>query len=799
MKKIQTLLNKKIIVLDGATGTEFQRRGMPQGVCPENWCVQNPKITQAVHEDYVAAGADIIYTCTFGGTRPKLEQHGITSVRKINKQLAVLARRAAGDKVLVAGDIGSTGRFVEPFGPLKFNEAVEIFKEQVKGLLAGGVDIFVIETMMDIQEARAALIAVKELTDAFTIVSMTYEKDGRTLNGTDPITALITLQSLGADAVGCNCSTGPQQMLAFIKAMKPYAIVPLVAKPNAGMPKLCKAKTIFEMSAREFGCFGKKFAIAGINMIGGCCGTTPEHIRLLKENITGVLPRKPKRISISALSSARKHIILEKRKTVAYVGERINPTGKKDLQAELREGKFSIVRKFAREQQAQGAHLLDVNAGAPGVDERKTLKDIIGLLAVNTELPLVIDSSKIEAVEKALRLYPGRTLINSISGEKTKYEKLLALAAKYGAMFVLLPLTEKEVPQTFEKRKKIIEFILRKAKSYGFSKDDIVIDGLVMSISSQPKAALETIKTVKWSSRSLKLNTVVGLSNVSFGLPGRGLINSTYLSILRRNGLSMVIINPCVERLAYNKKAEDVLLDKDKDAKKYIAYYQRFCGNKTLISKKKALVSSPEEKVLQSVMDGNRQEMKNHVKDALAKGVKADYLINKVMIPAINKVGDLFDKKEYFLPQLIASAEAVKIAFDYLEPKLKKSQANIAKKTIIILATVAGDIHDIGKNIVALMLKNHGFNVVDLGKDVSTQKIIREIKKYKFPIVGLSALMTTTMVNMKEVVETAKAEGLKCRFLVGGAVVTKSYAKSIGAEYAADSVEAVRTAKRLKR
>ncbi|MBU0693976.1 MAG: homocysteine S-methyltransferase family protein [Candidatus Omnitrophica bacterium] len=793
MKNKIKLLNNRVLVLDGATGTQLQKRGMPSGVSPEVWCLRNPKVISAIHADYQKAGAEIVYTSTFGANRIKLKFYGNYNVGKVNKDLALIAKKAVKNKALVAGGIGPTGKFVEPFGPLKFEEAVEIFKEQAKGLLLAGVDLFIIETMMDIQEARAALIAVKELTDKFTMVTMTYELDGRTLNGTDPLTALNTLQSLGADAVGCNCSAGPGQMVKFIKAMKPYAKVPLIAKPNAGMPKLVKGKISFDMGPEKFASFAKELVSAGASLLGGCCGTTPEHIRKVKREVSGLKPVALSKKSVGLLSSARRSVILKGRKSLTIIGEAINPTGKKILQKELRQGKTSFIRYLAKEQEKAGASLLDVNVGIAGIDEVKTLKRIINMLAVNSSLPLVIDSSRGEAIETALRVYPGRALINSISGQKNKLKKLLSLAAKYGAMFILLPLEGKSLPKSFQERKKIILDILKEAKKIGFSKDDIIVDAMTLAVSSHPKAALETLKTIDWVSNNVKCNSVVGLSNISFGLPKRNIINAAFLALAKKKGLSLAIANPSKLKVRYSKLAESLLLGKDKDAKAFLAYF-----SKAPKEKKEVKISlSAEEKVFQAIIEGNREDVKEFTREAVSFDCKASEFVRKVMIPAINKVGDLFDKKEYFLPQLIASAETMKLALLELQPYLKEDDLKRGKKTVVFLATVKGDIHDIGKNIVALMLKNYGFDVVDLGKDVSAERIIKEIKRQKFSIVGLSSLMTTTMVNMKEVIDEAKRQGLNCRFIVGGAVVTRSFARSIGAEYANDSIEAVRVAKKL--
>lgn len=792
--RIENILKRRIVILDGAAGTELQKRGMPQGVCPESWCLENHAVIEAVHRDYCNAGSDIIYTCTFGANRIKLGQYNEYHVRQLNKKLALIAKKAAGKQTMVAGDIGPTGKFVEPFGELEFEEAVNIFKEQVKGLIEGGVNLIVIETFMDIQEARAALIAVKETAKVFTIVTMTYEKHGRTLNGTDPLSALVTLQSLGADAVGCNCSTGPQEMRGFIKTMKPYAKVPLVAKPNAGIPKFIEGKTHFDISPLEFADSCKEFVSLGVNMLGGCCGTTPRHIKELKKKIFYSKPIPPLRKSLSALSSARKSVIIEKNKPLVVVGECINPTGKKALRHELLEGKTSLVRQLAGEQEKNGADLLDVNAGISGIDEQAVLKNIVNLLSAAVDSPLVIDSVKIEVVERALRVYPGRALINSLSAEKKRMRKLLGLAAKYGAMFILLPLDDKGVAQSFEKRREIINYVYKEAVKYGFSKDDIVVDGLALSVSSNPSLAVQTIKTIEWCANVFKCNTIIGLSNISFGMPNRLWINAAYLAAAQSHGLTMVIANPLNREVMNIKRALDVLMNNDKDFSLFLKHFDKFA----LSDKKGSPVNIlPSQRVSAAVLEGQRDNIKAYVKEALNSGMGGYEIVHKIMIPAITKVGELFDKKEYFLPQLIASAEAMNIGFSYLEPYLKKEKHGNDRKIVVLIATVKGDIHDIGKNIVGLMLRNHGFSVVDLGKDVSVSKIIQGVKQHKASVVGLSALMTTTMVNMKEVIDMVRKQGLNCKFILGGAVLTKSYARSLGARYARDGVEAVRVVKDL--
>ncbi len=792
--KIKNLLTRKIIILDGATGTELQKKGMPAGVCPELWCLKNQNIIKEIHTSYLQAGAQIIYTCTFGANRFKLNQYGsIDNIRQINRQLARMAKQTAGNKALVAGDIGPTGLFIEPFGQLSFAEAVNAFREQALGLIEGGCNLIVIETMIDIQEARAALLAVKEIKDIFTIASMTYEKDGHTLNGTDPVSALITLQSLGADAVGCNCSTGPEKMVEFIAAMKPYATVPLIAKPNAGVPRLEEGKTIFDMDAGAFAAFGRKLAAAGANMLGGCCGTTPAHIKKLAQITAHIKPKAPRRKSIAALSSARGFLHIGENHPLLIVGERINPTGKKLFQQELLEGKTSILRRMAVDQEKQGANLLDVNVGQPGIDEIETIKTAIGLLTTVSKLPLVIDSARIETIEAALRIYPGRMLINSISGEKEKIKRLLPLAAKYGAMFILLPLTDGEIPSTAKKRQGIIRHVFQTAKKYGFTKDDFVVDGLVMAIASDTQAAKETLNTIRWCKESFKCKTILGLSNVSFGMPGRPWLNAGFLAMAQLCGLTLAIANPASTEIMNVTKAGDVLTAKEKSTQGFIDHFSAQAGVDSSAAAKMML--TPQEKIAGAIMEGDRENIVPLIKSALSSGNSALELVDKVMIPAIVKVGDLYETKVYFLPQLMAAAEAMKKALNYLEPQLKK--AATGDKGKIILATVKGDIHDIGKNIVALLLRNYGYSVLDLGKDVAAETIIAAAQKENPNVIGLSALMTTTMVNMKEVITLARKRGVKEDFLIGGAVVTETYARSIGASFAKDGVEAVKVVEKL--
>ncbi len=794
------MVDQKIITLDGAFGTELQKMGMPTGACPEQWVLEHPESIVAIQKGYVAAGSDVVYTCTFSGNRVKLEEFGLADgILEINRKLALLSREAVGRSGLVAGDLSITGQFVHPFGQIPFETAVEVYKEQVQGLLEGGVDLFAIETMTDLQEARAAVIAVKESCELPICVTMTFDEDGRTLTGTDPVTALITLQSLGADAVGCNCSTGPETMVKFIQKMKPYARVPLIAKPNAGLPKLINGRTVFSMGAAEFGTYIKALVEAGVNLIGGCCGTSPEFIEEIRDRINGLTPVAINPTSFSAVTSTRKSVFIGFNQPLAIIGERINPTGKKKLQEELREGRTGEVRRFALEQTEKGAAILDVNVGMPGIDEKSKMVEIVGLLSTMMESPLCLDSSNPEVLEAALRIYPGRALINSISGEKEKLAKLLPVAAKYGAMFILLPLGDGGLPETAEERIRVVEAVYAEAKSFGFEKQDIIVDGLVLTVSSNQAAARETLKLIDWSAHHFKANSNIGLSNVSYGLPERSWVNAAFLGMAVGSGLTVAIANPSSELLMNIKMASDVLSGTDEGSRNYLNYFSQKPDLNKPITSSETVSLSTLDKVYQSVLKGDQEEIIALLENAIKEGHQPSELVNKYLIPAITEVGELFEKKQYFLPQLIQSAGVMKKAFGYLEPLLQRHDSKEQRqKTKVVLATVKGDIHDIGKNIVALMLRNYGFEVYDLGKDVAAGEIIEKAKMFGAQIVGLSALMTTTMVEMKNVISLARKEGLKAKFIIGGAVVTDQYAKEIEADgYAEDAHKAVKIAQKL--
>lgn len=789
-QQFREIVSKGIVILDGATGTLLQGQGMPTGVCPEKWVLENPQSIVNVQKQYVESGSDIIYTFTFGANEIKLKEFNLNDVVGMNRELVRLSKKASGGKALVAGDMAPTGQLMEPFGFYSFEEVVNAYKKQVIGLIEGGVDLFVIETMMDIQEARAALLAVKETCDLPVIVTMTFEHGGYTINGTDPLTALVTLQSLGADAVGCNCSTGPEEMLDIIKCLKPYAKVPLVAKPNAGLPKLVDGKTVFDMDAVEFTQYTDEFIKAGVNLIGGCCGTSPDYIRELSKIAEGkkVIESENKNKDL-IISSSRRIVSIGSDLPVCLIGERINPTGKKKLRAELKKGSMELVTEYAMDQVDEGALVLDVNAGVPEIDERKTLTKIVNTLSPLIKVPLCLDSASPQALESALRIYPGRALINSISAEKAKIEKILPIAAKYGAAFILLPVDDNGVPEKAEDRIEIIEKVYEKAKEFGYTKSDFLIDGLVLTVASNQKASLETLEVINWSNRQFGGNTVIGLSNISFGLPERPWINAAFLAMAMSQGLSAVIMNPASEETMHIKRATDALTGKDRNS---IHYIKAYGAGKEVNEERKQ-----EDSIYNCILEGRRGEVIDLLKEELAKGILPAQLIDEHLVPAITRVGELYQKKTYFLPQLIQSAEAMEEAMSYLTPMIEADKTEAKMKGKIVLATVKGDIHDIGKNIVGLMLKNYGFNVIDLGKDVDSDVIIKRAICENADIIGLSALMTTTMTEMRKIAEKIQKENIKVKLLIGGAAVDEAYALEIGAAYAKDAYIAVKKAETL--
>lgn len=827
-------IEERPLILDGATGSNLQKAGMPTGVCPELWIMEHEEALIRLQEEYVEAGTDILYAPTFSGNREKLKEYGLSDrTEEINKRLVAISKKAAKDRALVAGDMTMTGVALEPVGPMKLEELIDIYKEQARCLFEAGVDLFVVETMMSLAETRAAVIAIREVCDLPVMTSMTFQEDGRTLYGTDPVTAVVVLQSIGADVIGVNCSTGPEQMLPVVRKMKEYADVPLLVKPNAGLPELVEGETIYPMSAEEFASFGPAFVEAGAGLLGGCCGTTPEHIAQLAGRVRGLATVPPENRHPIMLASERKSQEILPDGPFLIIGERINPTGKKRLQQELREGRLDLVEEMAEEQEELGAHILDINMGTNGIDEKEMMLKAIQKVSMVSDLPLCIDTSYVEVMEAALRAYPGRALVNSVSMEKEKVEKLLPLVRKYGAMFILLPLSDKGLPKSLEEKKELIHQLLARAAACGIGKNRIIVDGLVTTVGANKQAALETLETIRYCKEELGLCTAVGLSNISFGLPERSYVNGAFAAMAIQNGLTMAIANPSNDLLMGLACAADLLKDKPQADETYITRVQQIKERQTFAAHTSGnvpagagateqqtaagtgrqqaaseassgtpdsgakMAASARTPVFEAVLKGRKNVIVEKVQEELARGTAAKDILDGQLIPAINEVGRLFDIQAYFLPQLIASANAMKEAIGYLEPLLQEG-GDTDEKPVIVIATVEGDIHDIGKNLVALMLKNYGYQVYDLGKDVPAEKIIAAAEEYGASIIALSALMTTTMMRMKDTIRLRNEKKMDVRVVIGGAVTTQSFADEIGADgYSKDAAEAVKLVQSL--
>lgn len=830
-----TLSKDHILYLDGATGSNLVKAGMPSGVCPEQWILEHQDVMLQLQKDYVQAGTNILYAPTFTANRVKLaEYHLEKNMTSMIRDLVAISKKAAestpGHPVYVAGDLTMTGEQLKPMGKMELETLIDIYKEQILCLVDAGADLLVVETMMSLAETRAALIAAKEVCDLPVIATLTFEADGRTLFGTDAKTAAIVLESLGASAIGANCSTGPAQMESIISEMVSHTRIPVIAKPNAGLPFLDEnGTTCYNMEAEEFAEEMEVLVNAGATILGGCCGTTPEFIRQIHERFGTdakvAASRRPD--GIRYLTSERITHSFGLDDGFFVVGERINPTGKKALQAQLREGSFEKVIQFAEEQEACGAKVLDINMGMSGIDEKASMLRAQEEVSGVTNLPLSLDSSYVEVLEAALRNYPGRALVNSVSLETEKFEKLLPIVAKYGAMFILLPLSDAGLPKDIEEKKEIIHKIYDRALSLGMCKEDIVVDGLVATVGANPKAALETLETIRYCKEN-GFATICGLSNISFAMPERSFVNTAFLTLAIQAGLTMAIANPSQELLMSCALAADLLLNKEEAALRYIEYAggvrERREEKEAELAKKLALlenqgttaktgnagnaakeatadngpqINEMQDKLKTAVLKGNRNGIVKITKEALESGEKPAELLNQVLLPAINQVGEFFDQGKYFLPQLIASAEAMKNSIEVLEPLLQTGGTG-EEMPVVVIATVEGDIHDIGKNLVALMLKNHGFHVIDLGKDVPQAKILESAKEHHAEFIALSALMTTTMQRMREIVAAAKEEGITAKIIIGGAVITQEYADEIGADgYSKDAADAVKLAKSL--
>lgn len=776
---LQDRIKNEILVFDGAMGTALQATKLKAGEIPECLNITDPELIQQIHLDYLQAGADFITTNTFGANPLKMKDAPYSYEKIIEAAIdnAYLARKKANrenDSYIVL-DIGPIGQLLEPMGTLTFDEAYEIIKKQVI-LAKDKVDAVLFETFSDIYEAKAGILAVKENSDLPVFVTMTYESNLRTLSGCDPITMVNVLEGLNVDALGVNCSLGPIELTPIIDEILKITTVPVMIQPNAGLPCLVEGKTCYNMDKDTFVNESIKHVLNGVSIIGGCCGTTTEFIAGIKAKLPAKkIPTTPN--SATRVSSGNKTV--EFGLEVVVCGERLNPTGKKKLKQALKEERYDELVVEAIKQEQAGAHVLDVNVGLPGIDEVTTMKHVIKLLQEVISLPLQIDSSNYEALAKACRYYNGKPIINSVNGKDETMEAIFPIVKKYGGVVIGLTLDENGIPPLAKDRFEIAKKIIEKAKSYGIDKKDILIDCLVLTASAKQAEVMETIKAVALV-KQLGVHTVLGVSNVSFGLPNRPLLNKTFLAMAMSAGLDLPIINPLDQELMATIQAFNVLYNYDKDATTYINHQT---NQTTLTTPTQSSFSLSE-----IIIHGLKDEVSKATKELL-KTTPALEIVNNILIPALNNVGKQYEENLIFLPQLIQSAEASKIAFEIIKETFKETTAT---KGPIIIATVHGDIHDIGKNIVKVVLESYGYKVIDLGKDVAPEIIVDAYYKYQPKAIGLSALMTTTVISMEKTIKMLKEIDNMCPIFVGGAVLTADFAKEIDADYyAKDAMEAV--------
>ncbi|MCB4792227.1 MAG: homocysteine S-methyltransferase family protein [Elusimicrobia bacterium] len=791
------LVKERCLILDGAMGTELQKRGSLDGVgAPEELNLKYPERIAEIQKDYLEAGSDIIFANTFGANRHKLADYNLTDKLFEINQAGINNSKKLAKKynAFVAGDIGPIGSYLEPLGATTFDSAYEIFAEQVKAINTAGPDLMFIETMAEIREVKAALLAVKDNFNGPVVVQMTFNTDGSTVTGTDILSFLSVAEAMGADAVGLNCSVGPKDLLKLAHTLTKYSKLPISFKPNAGMPKLINRQTVFPGTCNDFLKASLEAYKLGVNLFGGCCGTTPEFIKALASKLKGKEPKKRNPKDSFLVSSRVKALDLYKKPSLFIIGERINPTNRKKFQEELSNDNFTTIRKEAQEQVKSGADILDINMGVPGLDEVNLMKKAVSEIQEVVSVPLCLDSSNISALEAGLKECAGKPIINSINGDDENLKRILPLAKRYGAALVGLCTDKRGIPETAKQRLSIANKIRAYAKKYGFSQNEIIFDFLTLSVSATTKQSLETLNAIKKANKLWPKNkTVLGVSNISFGMPNRQVINSTFLKLAKASGLNMGILNPNENWRINDSSAKNLLLAKDSGTERYIKKHGSF---KKAIEAVQTLDMPSDKKLYTAILEGNREEITGILQEVIDKGFSPLHIANLIILKALNDVGEKFNNKEYFLPQVIRCAEAAQLAFSKVKPMLIKDTSFVTNK--IVLATVKGDVHDIGKNIVSVVFESHGWEVVDLGKNVEAKAIVETAKKLNSHLIGLSALMTTTMLEMENVIKLKNTLQLNSKVIIGGAPVTKKFAQDIGADaYAKDAVEAVEVAKNL--
>lgn len=783
---IRDFIKNNIVYLDGGMGTLLQKSGLQPGELPERWNISHPEVIKEIHKSYYDSGSNIVNTNTFGANSLKFGTDELSEIIYHAVKNADEARKASSGKQekFIALDVGPTGKLLKPLGDLDFEDAVKAFAEVISLGVKYGVDLITIETMNDSYETKAAVLAAKENSDLPIIVTNAYGENGRLMTGADPAVMAAMLEGMGVDAIGANCSLGPKQLMGVMDELLKYCSVPVVFKPNAGLPKSDGKVTYYDVDAEEFAQDIKLAVANGVRIVGGCCGTTPEYIKKVCELTRDMRPKEIEKKTYSVCTSYNKAVFFGEKPIL--IGERINPTGKKRFKQALLENDIGYILQEAVNQQAKGVHVLDVNVGLPGIDEAQMLTNSVCELQCVTDLPLQIDSSDPVAMESALRRYNGKAMINSVNGKEENLNAIFPLVKKYGGFVVALTLDEKGIPSTVDGRMKIARKILLTAALYGINKKDIIFDPLAMTVSADKMSAITTLETVKKITEQLGCNTSLGVSNVSFGLPSRDLVNAAFFTTAMENGLSAAIMNPYSERMMEAYYSFNVVKGLDDNCMDFINFASR-----------------------QEVQPTAKQESSLTLKEAIEKGLKEKAseittamlgnsapldIVNAHVIPALDNVGKRFEEKKLFLPQLLMSAEAAKASFEVIKATMSADGSSV-KKGSIVIATVHGDIHDIGKNIVKLLLENYGYNVIDLGKNVPPETVLKAVTDNHAPLVGLSALMTTTVPAMEETVKLIKEKAPWCKTVVGGAVLTQDYADKIGADkYAADAMETIRYA-----
>lgn len=776
---IKDRLGKELLFLDGGMGTLLQAQGLEAGELPEAWNIKYPERVRQIHQRYKEAGSDIVLANTFGANRCKFHDTEYSLEEVIKAGIENAKQTGA----FVALDVGPTGKLLKPLGDLSFEEAYEVFAEAVRYGEKYGADLIHIETMSDTYEVKAAVLAAKENSSLPVFVTMIFDEKGKLLTGGDVPSVVAMLEGLRVDAIGMNCGLGPKQALPILKTMRKYSSLPIIVKPNAGLPKQKDGETYYDVEPEEFAETMLEIVNAGAAAIGGCCGTTPDHIREMVKSCRGqsVLPVEKKHDTI--VSSYGQAVLLGEKPVI--IGERINPTGKKRLKEALKTKDFDYILKEAITQQDAGAHILDVNVGLPDIDEVSMMKEVVQQIQSVTNLPLQIDTVDVAAMEAAMRIYNGKPMLNSVSGKKESMDTVFPLVQKYGGVVVGLTLDETGIPETADGRVEIAGKIISEAEKYGIDKKDIVIDVLTMTISSEKDGAKVALKALSKVREQYGVRTVLGVSNISFGLPRRPVINGHFYSMAMLNGLSAGIINPSSAEMMQAYDSYVALMGYDENCQSYITKYA-VAQTEQPVKKESAKMT-----LHYAIERGLKEESYKITRELVKEKYSLD-IIKEELIPALNVVGEGFEKGSVFLPQLLMSADAAKMAFAVIKEQLSKANIQEEKKNKILLATVKGDIHDIGKNIVKVLLENYGFEVIDMGKDVAPEAIVQRVKEEHIKLVGLSALMTTTVVSMEETIRQLKKAGLQCKVMVGGAVLNQEYADMIGADfYGKDAMQSV--------